>query len=56
MLMSGELAKDKLSKLGGGVLGIKWESGADLMFVDLRVNLSHRKRGLATGPDVTIDT
>jgi hypothetical protein len=40
-------------KLGGAILGIKWDTEADKFSVPLTVNVSKRRRGETTGPDVT---
>ena len=55
MQYSGEDAEEKLAKLGGSVLGLKWTSHDDRLSINLAVNLSKRRRGLPTGPDLTVD-
>ena len=42
-----------VQKLGGAVLGIKWDTEADKFSIPLTVNVSRRRRGMTTGPDVT---
>ena len=42
-----------VQKLGGEVLGIKWDTEADKFSIPLTVNVSRRRRGMTTGPDVT---
>ena len=56
MLTSGEDNPEKLSKLGGGVLGVRWSCSEDLLHVDFPVNISRRRRGLVTGPNLTRET
>ena len=56
MLTSGEDDPDKLSKLGGGVLGVRWNCKDDYMHVDFPVNLSKKRRGISMGPDITKET
>ena len=43
-------------KLGGSVLGIPWNTESDMMAIPLTVNISKRRRGIPTGPDVTMQT
>ena len=42
-----------VQKLGGAILGIKWDTEVDKFSVPLIVNVSKRRRGMTTGPDVT---
>ena len=43
-------------KLGGAVLGIKWDTETDKFSIKLPVNITKRRRGMVTGPDLTIET
>ena len=54
MQMSGEEDGPKLEKLGGAVLEIKWSSQEDMLYIDLSVNISRRKKGQLTGPALTV--
>ena len=56
MLASGEVGGDRLEKLGGAVLGTAWDSGTDMFSISLVVNVSKRRRGAPTEPDITVDT
>jgi hypothetical protein len=42
-----------VQKLGGAILGMKWDIEANKLSVALTVNVSKRRRGETTGPDVT---
>ena len=42
-----------VQKLGGAVLGIKWDTEAEKFSIPLTVNVSRRRRGMTTHPDVT---
>ena len=42
-----------VQKLGGAILGIKWDTEVNKFSVPLSVNVSKRRRGMTTGPDVT---
>ena len=52
--MSGEDDGPKLDQLGGAVLGIKWSSQLDMLYIDLTVNISRRRKGRLTGPPLTV--
>ena len=54
MQMSGEDDGPKLDQLGGAVLGIKWSSQLDMLYIDLTVNISRRRKGRLTGPPLTV--
>ena len=43
-------------KLGGAVLGIGWNTESDKFSIKLPVNISKRRRGTVTGPDLTTAT
>ena len=45
-----------VQKLGGAVLGIKWNTETDKFTIPLTVNISNRHRGVPTGLDVTKGT
>ena len=45
-----------VKKLGGAVLGIGWNTETDKFSIKLPVNISKRKRGTVTGPDLTTET
>ena len=45
-----------VQKLGGAVLGIPWCTETDKMSIKLTVNISKRRRGQPTGPDLTVET
>ena len=56
---SGDKEGPMVQKLGGAVLGIKWNTETDKFTVPLTVNISKRRRGEVTGPDLlrtTMDT
>ena len=38
------------------MLGIKWNTETDKLTIPLTVNISHRRRGAPTGPDLTRET
>ena len=56
MITSWEEDEEKLNKLGGAVLGIPWISGTDRWCIKFHVNLSKKKKGQPTGPDLSIET
>ena len=56
MQRSGEEDGEALELLGGAVLGVGWSSERDKFFFDLVVNVSNRRRGEPTGPDLTVQT
>ena len=51
--VSGEPDGPALEKLSGSVLGHGHSTGRDVLSVKFRVNISPRKRGKVTGPDIT---
>ena len=51
--VSGEPDGPALEKLSGSVLGHGYSTGRDVLSVKFRVNISPRKRGKVTGPDIT---
>ena len=53
---SGDKDGPMVQKLGGAVLGIAWNTETDKFSVPLTVNVSRRRRGLPSGPDVTEET
>ena len=56
---SGDKDGPMVQKLGGAVLGIKWNTETDKFTIPLTVNISRRRRGEVTGPDLlqsTLDT
>ena len=54
--VSGEIDGEKLKKLGGSVLGLGFSTERDTMWVQFRANISPKKRGAPTGPDMTMET
>jgi len=54
--LSGERDGEALQKLSGSVLGLKYSTEVDTLSVVFSVNVSPRKRGFVTGPDITKDT
>ena len=54
--VSGEADGGALQKLSGSVLGHGYSTARDTLSVKFRVNISPRRRGNPTGPDVTVDT
>ena len=54
--VSGEPDGPALEKLSGSVLGHGYSTGRDVLSVKFRVNISPRKRGKVTGPDITVST
>ena len=53
---SGDKDGPMVQKLGGAVLGVKWSTETDKFTVPLTVNISRRRRGEITGPDLSIAT
>ena len=53
---SGDKDGPMVQKLGGSVLGIPWNTETDKMSIKLTVNISKRRRGQPTGPDLTVET
>ena len=53
---SGDTDGPMVRKLGGAVLGIPWNTETDKCWIPLVVNVSKRRRGQPTGPDVTVET
>ena len=51
--VSGESDSTALKKLGGTVLGMRWSAEKDMLAVRFRANVTKRKRGKPTGPDLT---
>ena len=45
-----------VQKLGGAVLEIKWSTETDKFTIPLTVNISHRRRGAPTGPELSKET
>ena len=45
-----------LELFGGKVLGISWDPPQDVLRMQMKVNLSPRKQGIRTGPDLNLDT
>ena len=45
-----------VQKFGGAVLGIKWDTETDKFSIRLPVNITRRRRGMVTGPDLTMNT
>ena len=54
--VSGETDGEKLRKLGASVLGMGFSTEKDVMYVKFRANISVKKRGAHTGPDLTVET
>ena len=54
--VSGEPDAGALQKLGGTVLGHGYSTARDILSVKFRVNVSPRKRGMVTKPDITRET
>ena len=50
---SGDKDGPMVQKLGGSVLGIKWCTETDKFSIPLTVNISYRRKGSPTGPDLT---
>ena len=42
-----------VQKLGGAILGIKWDTETDKFSIPLTVNVTKRRQAETTGPDVT---
>ena len=53
---SGDVDGPMVQKLGGVVLGVPWNTESDKCWIPLTVNVSRRRRGMTTGPDVTLET
>merc|ERR1712074_515724 len=53
---SGDEDGPMVQKLGGSVLGIPWNTETDKMSIQLTVNISKRRRGQPTGPDLSVET
>ena len=56
MIQDGETREALLELYGGKVLGLPWVPGNDTLEMKMCVNLWPRKRGIRTGPDVTLET
>ena len=56
IVRSGESDPRKLDKLGGRVLGHPWDAENDKLRFKLTVNLNEKRRGIRTGPDLTMET
>ena len=56
IVISGEEDGAALKKLSGTVFGLKYSTKMDTLAIPFRVNVSPRKRGAPTGPDITCDT
>ena len=54
--VSGEADGGALEKLSGTVLGHGYSTSRDILTIKYRVNVSPRKRGMATGQDITRET
>ena len=53
---SGDADGPMVQKLGGAVLGIPWNTETDKCWIPLTVNVTKRRAGMPTGPDVTLAT
>jgi hypothetical protein len=53
---SGDPNGPMVQKLGGAILGIRWDTESDRLSIPLTVNISPRRRGSPTGPNITLDT
>ena len=53
---SGDEDGPMVQKLGGAVLGIPWNTETDKCWIPLTVNVTKRRAGMPTGPDVTLAT
>ena len=51
---SGDVDGPMVQKLGGAVLGVPWNTESDKCWIPLTVNVSRRRRGMTTGPDVSL--
>jgi len=51
-IMSGDVQEDGKPRK---VLGLNWDTGADTLAIDVKVNLSGKKKGLRELPDVALD-
>ena len=56
VVISGEPDGEKLQLLGAAALGLAFSSEEDTLAVSLRANVSPRKQGAPTGPDLTLAT
>ena len=54
--LTGDPDDGALQKLSGTVLGLVYSTNKDTLAVKFRVNVSSRRRGNPTGPDITRDT
>ena len=53
MVRDGETRQDVLQLLGGGVLGLDWNPGSDIITMHLGVNLHTKTQGGVRGPEVS---
>ena len=56
MIRNGETRLELLVLFGGKVFGIPWDPPRNMLSMQMKVNLSPRKQGIRTGPDLTLDT
>ena len=56
MVRDGESRPEVLNLLGGGMLGLPWEAGRDVIKMHIGVNISPKKRGVRVGPELTEET
>ena len=54
--VSGEPDGEALKKLSGSIFGLKFSTEMDTLAIKFGVNVSTRRRGLPTEPDIQIDT
>ena len=55
MIRDGESRSPIIDKLGGGMLGLKWDPISDYINMHLAVNLSHKKENHSqTAPSVSM--
>ena len=54
MVRDGESRSEVTQKLGGGVLGLKWDPHHDVIHMHLAVNMSLKKANVRLGPEITM--
>jgi hypothetical protein len=53
MVRDGETRPEVINLLGGGVLGLDWQPGFDVIVMHMGVNVSPKKGGVHLGPELT---
>ena len=56
MVRDKESCHKVIKLLGGGVLGLPWDSEHDLIPFHIRINLSQKKGKIRLGPELSLET